>query len=251
MNFIDLTEEDSNNTVLREEDFARPLPTSLYKKEFEKEDEKPKANAPVISQYEWVSIDAANPEIDYIKKFQENHKDHKLDYEKLNIESLNPSYVEPNSYKGNIVEKIMKSLAKDGVLKEAKKAQDDYDMNDSFVDDTDHFNSNQACFNLLTPAFDDFICLSGDIDQFKRSNYFDRRLKIAKKNQSDMKKQASAAKISNKTAKKGTKDMLKKRPSDSENRPADEMKKVKKTTSPPEAPKQLLSNFINQTMINN
>jgi len=239
MNFIDLTiddEEVANQALaaLTENIQANTPP----KKEFMREEEppkpepksEPKPEPKIIKDYEWMEIDDSTQEIDYMKTFQDKHKNDKLDFELLDCESLNPNYTQPKSFRTNVIDKIIKSIAKDGVIKTSKKAQDDYDVNDVFVDDADDLNMKMATLNQLTPAFEDFICMSGTMDQFKKSNYFDKRLKVAKKFHNEAKKPAK--KGASKAGKKSGKE-TKKRASakdESGSRPEKELKKVKKSS---------------------
>ena len=241
---IDLTLDDEDESVSQPQyqpspkvqpaEYTQPSTTPV-KLSAKKDDDIPKPELKLIEEYEWIEIDNTKQEIDYVKAFRDKHKHDKINYSNLNIDSLDPNYIQPNSFRGNVIDKIMKSLAKDGEIKATKKVQDDYDVNDTFVDDSDNFNSNTVAINQITPAFDDFICLHGDIEQFKKSNYFDGRIKIVKKHNNEMKKKAKATR---KAAKKTGKDGSKRRAEEA--KPPEALKKVKKTpaaVNPPEANK--------------
>ena len=132
-----------------------------------------------------------------------------------------------------MIEKIQKALSKDGIIKAIKRAQDGYDMEDAFVDDSETVNNNPTSMNLLTPAFDDFICLSGSIEQFRKSDYFDHRIKIARKHDIEHKKAKGNNKNTLKGGKKSGKEVTRKRPEENtdSSKPIGELKKVKKTVS--------------------
>ena len=122
-------------------------------------EEPPKSELQIIKEFDWIEFENPTQELDCIKTSQENHKFDKLDLQPLNTETLDLQCDPSNAFRGNSIDKIMKSIAKDGVIKTAKKVQDDYDLNDRFVDDTADLNQKVANLNQLTPAFDDFICL--------------------------------------------------------------------------------------------
>ena len=93
-------------------------------------------------------------------------------------------------------------------------------------------NNNPTSMNLLTPAFDDFICLNGNIEQFRKSDYFEHRIKIARKHDIEHKKAKDNNKNTLKGGKKSGKEVTKKRPEENTvSKPMQELKKVKKTVS--------------------
>lgn len=171
-----------------------------------------------ITEFDWIQIDEDNQEIDYMKTFTDIHKHDYLQYKDLDIETLDPNY-EQSNFRGNIIEKIMKSIAKDGTLKN-RGGFDDYEMDETFVDDTNNPENAMMALNAITPAFVDFVCHSGGIESFKRSNYYIEKVSDAKKYQN----QISTKK---KSAKKSGKEAIKRKP-EIPSRSIEEMKKVKK-----------------------
>ena len=117
----------------------------------------------------------------------------------------------------------MKSIAKDGTLK-SRGGFDDYEYDDPFFNDDKNTDQAMQTLSAITPAFVDFVCHSGGIESFKRSNYYTDRLNDAKKYQSRVNTKKS------KSAKKPNKDFFKKKLEDVPTRALDEMKKVKKNS---------------------
>ena len=179
-----------------------------------------------INQYEWIAVEDSELEFNYIQAFLDIYKDDQINYKALDIDTLDPNYEEPSSYRGNVIDKILKSIAKDGVLKAGKRVPDDYDLQDAFVDDTGDPDLTMQTVSQLTPAFDDFVRHDGGIESFRRSNYYSNRLAIAKKHFYEQKKQKSK---SSRIGKKSSKDPSKRKTEDPISRPIEDMKKMKKT----------------------
>jgi hypothetical protein len=222
---IDLTDEEKGlGGITSLKDFGSDKKGSNLKEENDNSQKMQKE----VKHYEWIAIDDSDPEFNYIQNFLESHKEDGVNYKALDIDSLDPNFEEPNSYRGNVIDKILKSIAKDGVLKQGKRVPDDYDLQDAFVDDTGDPDFTMQTVSQLTPALDDFICHDGGIESFRRSPYYSNRIITAKKQFYDQKKQ----KKSNRTGKKTSKDPSKRKTEDPISRSSEEMKKVKKTPVP-------------------
>ena len=79
-----------------------------------------------ISRFEWVELKQDSGEFNYLESFKAKHSKDKLELEKLDLVGS----------KVDVIEKLMKSYAKDGVLMSKKNAQDAYDLEDGWVDDS-------------------------------------------------------------------------------------------------------------------
>ena len=138
MNVIDLTQEENN---LSEPSSPCPITMAQVLPNLSQDNKTSNPFKPepkLIIQYEWISVNEDSQEVDYVKTFQDKHKNDNIDFKSLNLERLDPKYTEPSSYGINVIEKIQKALSKDGILKAIKKAQDGYDMDDTFVDDSEN-----------------------------------------------------------------------------------------------------------------
>lgn len=177
---------ESRDTILQ-----NPIPKATETGAMEEEvpfvGQKNNKSKEIVRDFGWISFDREDlHEVNYLKHFIRMNKD-QIDYSALDIENLNPNPTEFGK-KGSHLQDMLKRIHKYGKLdpfeKKKKKRRDDiddYDIGDSFIDDTGcDFEQTPNKLAFIESSFDDFVCYKGGIQDFLKSDYYVNRMNLAK-----------------------------------------------------------------------
>lgn len=140
----------------------------------------------VVSQYEWVEVKPmACGETNYLNTFIQNHTGITIDYCSLDIPKSDPTSESNGRTKKFDLSSMHARLSKWGGLsmntKKEKKDKENYDLDDSFIDDSETNKPGEHNPGFIEPVVEDFVSMTCDIKSFKKSNYYQERLKSIKK----------------------------------------------------------------------
>lgn len=149
---------------------------------------------PTVLEFSWVEIKPTETiEVNYLDSFFKKHPGATFDYYSLGIPKADPNPDEERGPKFDLAS-LHTRLSKWGGLslhnaKKKKGGDEDYDVDDSFIDDVEGEEKVEHNPGFVESNFDDFVCFRGDLKAFKASEYYGDRVASIKQSIKNVKEE--------------------------------------------------------------